>query len=200
MHNIFSSWPNFFVCSHRSLFSNVSIFSPFHVHLSMQERKTPSHSKLNEWHTCVNAHSFKNNETNIRIPHWVVIIIWSMEDICDKVRWMFSQVGIGNSKQKTCIQEKYNENTVGDRAKHFRFSSFFNPSKQFGDNHLEDNIDSDNNERNRAVYGKSRILNSIINMTDVCWFYYITFSVFFIWSLQSKLVIWAESCLYSCQS
>lgn len=73
---------------------------------------------------------------------------------------MFSQVGISYKKQETRIQEEYNENTVGIRSEHLRFGIFFNPCQQFDNDNLEDNIDSDNNERDWAVNGGSNDSNT----------------------------------------
>ena len=38
----------------------------------------------------------------------------TMEDVSNKVWWMFFQIGVSESKQKTGINESWGENTVGD--------------------------------------------------------------------------------------
>ena len=38
----------------------------------------------------------------------------TMEDVGNKVWWMFFQIGVSESEQKTRINERWGENTIGD--------------------------------------------------------------------------------------
>lgn len=136
-----------------NILSNLSAFSVLHVlDLSLtplligssEEPSKAIHGNLNtSVYETVDNHSLSQSVCNKDIPAWAIVIEGTIEPAL-KRKVVIREVGIGQNKEETCIEEQRYENTIGDFCELFRVSVITNPCNQTDSNSLDDSVDNNN--------------------------------------------------------
>jgi len=137
-----------FVSSHTCLLSFPLVATKSTVNTSLQGGNGPPHNKSDVRHNGVDNHSLEDLLSNIGVPFWRVVVIWTSEVLGDEVWAVLFQVGVNRNKEQTGVKELGNENSIGDHGKLSTMSIFGNPYNEFDNNSLEDNVNNNDNDGN----------------------------------------------------
>lgn len=148
MHKVVGTTVEQLVLSHRGLLGDVWVVLELLIELLLDLWDQESSSKGDVWHDRVDKHGLNDFHSDIGIPDWDVIIVWTSDVLGDEIWLMLGHVTVDNEEEQTSVEELGVEHSVSNRSELLRVCVLSYPSNERNNGVLEDQVDSNNDESN----------------------------------------------------
>lgn len=97
----------------RSLFSLVGVSSKRSIEKSESKFHSPSNSKRNDWHKCIDNHSLGHFPADLNVPCWHEIRERSVKET-SKRNTSIIKGRVHKKHQECCVEELSNKDSIGN--------------------------------------------------------------------------------------